>query len=79
MLERVTLNVTLQSHRSPTFMDCIINRRARFSASHRYYLPEWDEAENQRRFGLGSRFPGHGHNYELYVSLHKELNLYGMV
>jgi 6-pyruvoyltetrahydropterin/6-carboxytetrahydropterin synthase len=79
MLERVTLNVTLQSHRSPTFMDCIINRRARFSASHRYYLPEWDEAENQRLFGLGSRFPGHGHNYELYVSLYKELNLYGMV
>jgi 6-pyruvoyltetrahydropterin/6-carboxytetrahydropterin synthase len=79
MLEKVTLNVTLQNHRSSIFMDCIINRRARFSASHRYYLPEWDEAENQRCFGLGSRFPGHGHNYELYVSLYKELDQYGMV
>ncbi len=60
-------------------MKCIINRRAKFSASHRYWLPELDEAENQRLFGLCSRFPGHGHNYELYVSLEGELNQYGMV
>jgi 6-pyruvoyltetrahydropterin/6-carboxytetrahydropterin synthase len=60
-------------------MDCIINRRARFSASHHYGLPEWDEAENQRRFGSANRFPGHGHNYELYVSLSKEIDRYGMV
>ncbi len=60
-------------------MDCTINRRAQFSASHRYWLPELDEAENQRRFGACSRFPGHGHNYELYVSLAGELDKYGMV
>ncbi len=60
-------------------MDCIINRRAQFSASHRYWLPELDEAENQRLFGACSRFPGHGHNYELYVSLAGELDEYGMV
>jgi 6-pyruvoyltetrahydropterin/6-carboxytetrahydropterin synthase len=60
-------------------MDCIIHRRARFSASHRYWLPECSEAENQRLFGAGSRFPGHGHNYELYVSLYQELDRYGMV
>lgn len=60
-------------------MDCIINRRAQFSASHRYWLPELDEAENWRRFGAGSRFPGHGHNYVLYVSLAGELDQYGMV
>ncbi len=60
-------------------MKCIINRRAKFSASHRYWLSELDEAENQRLFGLCSRFPGHGHNYELYVSLEGELNQYGMV
>ena len=60
-------------------MDCIINRRAQFSASHRYWLPELDEAENQRRFGACSRFPGHGHNYELYVSLAGKLDEYGMV
>ncbi len=60
-------------------MKCIINRRAKFSASHRYWLPELDEAENQRLFGACSRFPGHGHNYELFVSLEGELDEYGMV
>jgi 6-pyruvoyltetrahydropterin/6-carboxytetrahydropterin synthase len=60
-------------------MDCIINRRAQFSASHRYWLSELDEAENQRLFGACSRFPGHGHNYVLYVSLAGELDEYGMV
>lgn len=60
-------------------MKCIINRRATFSASHRYWLDELDEAENQRLFGAGSRFPGHGHNYVLYVSLEGELDQYGMV
>ncbi|GAB4524487.1 MAG: 6-carboxytetrahydropterin synthase [Pleurocapsa sp.] len=60
-------------------MKCTINRRAQFSASHRYWLPELDEAENQRRFGACSRFPGHGHNYVLFVSLIGELDEYGMV
>ncbi len=60
-------------------MRCIINRRAQFSASHRYWLPELNEAENQKRFGANSRFPGHGHNYVLYVSLEGELDQYGMV
>jgi 6-pyruvoyltetrahydropterin/6-carboxytetrahydropterin synthase len=60
-------------------MRCIINRRAQFSASHRYWLPELDNAENQRLFGACSHFPGHGHNYVLYVSLEGELDQYGMV
>jgi len=60
-------------------MKCIINRRAQFCASHRYWLPELSETENIQRFGLGSRFPGHGHNYVLYVSLIGELDEYGMV
>jgi 6-pyruvoyltetrahydropterin/6-carboxytetrahydropterin synthase len=60
-------------------MICIINRRAKFSASHRYWLPELNPEENQRLFGACSRFPGHGHNYVLYVSLIGELDHYGMV
>lgn len=60
-------------------MKCIVNRRAKFSASHRYWLPELSEEENQQRFGANSRFPGHGHNYVLYVSLIGELDKYGMV
>jgi 6-pyruvoyltetrahydropterin/6-carboxytetrahydropterin synthase len=60
-------------------MHCIIHRRAQFAASHRYWLPEWSEADNQAKFGACSRFPGHGHNYTLYVSLAGELDQYGMV
>ncbi|MGB5635927.1 MAG: 6-carboxytetrahydropterin synthase [Waterburya sp.] len=60
-------------------MKCTINRRAQFSASHRYWLPELDEAENKRLFGDCSRFPGHGHNYVLYASLAGDLDQYGMV
>lgn len=60
-------------------MECIINRRAQFSASHRYWLPELSEAENFERFGPTARAPGHGHNYVLYVSMIGELDQYGMV
>jgi 6-pyruvoyltetrahydropterin/6-carboxytetrahydropterin synthase len=60
-------------------MKCVINRRAQFSAAHRYWLPELSAAENQAKFGAGSRFPGHGHNYVLYVSLEGEIDQYGMV
>jgi 6-pyruvoyltetrahydropterin/6-carboxytetrahydropterin synthase len=60
-------------------MKCIINRRAQFSASHRYWLPELSEAENVQLFSSCSRFPGHGHNYVLFVSLVGKLDEYGMV
>ena len=60
-------------------MKCIINRRAQFSASHRYWFPELNDAENSRRFGLCARAPGHGHNYVLWVSMEGDLDEYGMV
>lgn len=58
---------------------CTIYRRACFSASHRYWLGELSEAENQQRFGPTSRFPGHGHNYTLLVGMRGEVDEYGMV
>ncbi|MBE7381119.1 MAG: 6-carboxytetrahydropterin synthase [Leptolyngbya sp. SIO1E4] len=60
-------------------MKCIINRRAQFSASHRYWLPELSDDENRAKFGPCTRAPGHGHNYVLYVSMLGELDQYGMV
>lgn len=60
-------------------MQCIINRRSQFAASHRYWLPELSPAENLQRFGKCTRQPGHGHNYVLNVSLSSELDAYGMV
>lgn len=60
-------------------MKCIINRRAEFSASHHYWLPELSDEENRRRFGPVARIPGHGHNYMLYVAMEGDLDEYGMV
>jgi 6-pyruvoyltetrahydropterin/6-carboxytetrahydropterin synthase len=60
-------------------MKCIIDRRAQFSASHRYSLPDLSEIENFERFGACARSPGHGHNYVLYVSMLGDLDEYGMV
>ncbi len=58
---------------------CVITRRACFSASHRYWLPELSEKENNLQFGACSLFPGHGHNYELIVSMAGSLDEHGMV
>lgn len=60
-------------------MKCIIDRRAQFSASHRYWLPELSAAENCERFGACTNEKGHGHNYVLYVSMAGDLDEYGMV
>ena len=60
-------------------MRCIINRRSQFSASHRYWLDELNAKENQQLFGKCTRLPGHGHNYDLHVSLEREVDPYGMV
>ncbi len=60
-------------------MECVIIRRAEFSASHRYWLPELSDAENQARFGQTANFPGHGHNYTLHVRMRGEVDEYGMV
>lgn len=60
-------------------MDCAINRRAKFSASHRYWLPTLTEEENRERFGLHSQPHGHGHNYVLFVTMPGEVDEAGMV
>ncbi len=58
---------------------CVITRRACFSASHRYWLPELSPDDNAAYFGSCALAPGHGHNYELIVSMAGELDANGMV
>jgi len=41
----------------------------RFSAAHRYYRPDWSEAENRRVFGACANPVGHGHDYVLEVTV----------
>ena len=55
-------------------MKITLERRYRFSASHLYRRPEWDEAENRARFGKCANLPGHGHNYRLYVTVRGEVD-----
>jgi 6-pyruvoyltetrahydropterin/6-carboxytetrahydropterin synthase len=57
----------------------VITRRATFSASHLYWLPELSGDDNRARFGACSIAPGHGHNYELIVAMAGPLDADGMV
>jgi 6-pyruvoyltetrahydropterin/6-carboxytetrahydropterin synthase len=46
-----------------------ISQKFEFSASHRLHNPELSDAENRSRFGKCNNPHGHGHNYELQVTL----------
>src|SRR5690242_8542682 len=46
-----------------------LNRRAVFSASHRLHSESLSDDENQRLFGKCNGLNGHGHNYELEVTV----------
>ena len=46
-----------------------LTRIVRFAAAHRYYRPEWSDAENARVFGDCANPHGHGHNYILEVTV----------
>ena len=46
-----------------------ISRRFHFSASHRYWVDDWDDATNQNCFGKNTSPHGHGHNYVLEVTI----------
>jgi 6-pyruvoyltetrahydropterin/6-carboxytetrahydropterin synthase len=55
-------------------MKISLERRYRFSASHLYRRPDWDEETNRARFGKCANLPGHGHNYRLYVTVRGEVD-----
>lgn len=46
-----------------------LTRAVHFSASHRYYRPDWTEEQNRRRFGDCALPEGHGHNYRCEVTV----------
>ena len=46
-----------------------ISRKFEFSASHRYWRDDWTEEKNNKHFGLCVSPYGHGHNYELHVTV----------
>ncbi|MEM9246412.1 MAG: 6-carboxytetrahydropterin synthase [Cyanobacteria bacterium P01_F01_bin.153] len=58
-------------------MVCSITRRASFSASYYYRLPELSQEENEARFGIQARSPGA--TFWLWVKIIGPVDEYGMV
>ena len=46
-----------------------VTRKGHFSASHRLYNPKWPDEKNQKVFGKCNNPNGHGHNYEVEVTV----------
>ncbi|HEX6884255.1 MAG TPA: 6-carboxytetrahydropterin synthase [Planctomycetota bacterium] len=50
-----------------------ITRREEFSAAHRLHSPALSDEENRRLYGVCNNPNGHGHNYELEVTVRGEV------
>ena len=50
-----------------------ITRREEFSASHRLHNPALTDEENRQLYGICNNPNGHGHNYELEVTVRGEV------
>lgn len=48
---------------------CTLTRTVIFSASHRYFRPEWSAERNTATFGRCSSEHGHGHTYHCAVTV----------
>jgi len=51
-----------------------ISKKFEFSASHRYWRDEWSKEKNEQMFGLCTSPYGHGHNYELHVTIEGQID-----
>ena len=51
-----------------------IQRRETFSASHRLYNAAWSDDQNEAVFGKCSNRFGHGHNFQLIVTVKGDVN-----
>ena len=52
----------------------LITRVVEFSAAHRLYREDWSTEANRETFGACANPYGHGHNYQLEVSVHGEID-----
>lgn len=51
-----------------------VTRRVHFSAGHRLHNPSFDDERNRVTYGLCNRPNGHGHNYDLEVTVEGEID-----
>ena len=50
-----------------------ITRKVHFCASHRLFNPDFSDNQNEKVFGICNNQMGHGHNYELEVTVQGEI------
>jgi len=60
-------------------MKAYLNRRYRFSASHRLHSEHMSDAENRATYGKCNNPHGHGHNYVLAVTVSGQVDENGMI
>ncbi len=51
-----------------------VTRRVHFSAGHRLHNPAFDDETNRATYGLCNNPSGHGHNYDLEVTVEGEVD-----
>ncbi len=56
-----------------------LSQKFEFAASHRLFNPELDEAANRQLYGKCSNPHGHGHNYEVEVTLKGRVDETGLL
>jgi 6-pyruvoyltetrahydropterin/6-carboxytetrahydropterin synthase len=56
-----------------------LSQKFEFSASHRLFNPNYSDEQNLKTFGKCSNPHGHGHNYELQVTLRGRANEKGLL
>ncbi len=49
-----------------------ISRKEHFNAAHRLFNPNWTDEQNRAVFGLCANPNGHGHNFDLIVTVKGE-------
>ena len=67
------------SQSNSTMAKAYLNRRYRFSASHRLHSDDMSDAENRATYGKCNNPHGHGHNYVLEVTVSGQVDENGMV
>ena len=53
----------------------LLTRQVKFSAGHRYFLPELSDSENTQLYGLCANPNGHGHDYRCEVTVGGEVDV----
>jgi 6-pyruvoyltetrahydropterin/6-carboxytetrahydropterin synthase len=69
LVENETLSLTCELPEVHTLPTLYLTRRYDFAAAHRLYNPGFTDAQNQQVFGLCNNPNGHGHNYDVEITL----------